>query len=76
MPNCGYELSVPVWVYLLVAVKDKSAMAKVSVAFVLAFLAASVWLTLFFALNSFGRAILVLATLAAICVVALMELRK
>jgi tryptophan-rich sensory protein len=46
------------------------------VAFVLAFLAASVWLTLFFALNSFGRAILVLATLAAICVVALMELRK
>jgi tetratricopeptide (TPR) repeat protein len=75
-PNCGYELSVPVWVYLLAAAKDKSAMAKVSVAFVLAFLAASVWLTLFFALNSFGRAILVLATLAAICVVALMELRK
>jgi len=74
-PNCGHELSVPVWVYLLVAIKDKSAIAKVSLAFVLAFLVASVWLTFFLALNSFGRAVLVLATLAAICIVVLMELK-
>lgn len=74
-PHCGYELSVPIWVYLLAATKDRSAMAKVALTFVIALFATSLWIALFISLNTFGQAILVLTTLAAALIVLLMELR-
>lgn len=74
-PSCSYKLSVPVWVYLLAAASDKTAMGKVVLAFLVAFPIATLWAALLFALNPIGRAILVLATLAAIGIVLLIELR-
>lgn len=74
-PSCGYELSVPVWVYLLAAASDRAAMKKVVIAFLIALPIVSLWVALFVALNSIGRAILLLATLSAIGIVLLIELR-
>lgn len=73
--SCGYELSVPIWVYLLAAASDKSAMKKAVITFIIALPIASLWFALFAALNPIGRAILVLATLSAIGIVILIELR-
>lgn len=74
-PSCGYELSAPVWVYLLAAASDRAAMRKVVITFIVTLPIASFWVALFFALNPIGRAILLLATLAAIGIVLLIELR-
>lgn len=74
-PSCGYELSVPVWVYLFAAANDRTAMKKVAIAFIVAFPIASFWVALFAMLNPVGRAILLLSTLAAIGIVLLIELR-
>lgn len=74
-PECGFELSAPVWVYLLAAVKDKAAMRKVLIVFVIAFPLAAFWFSLLSALNPLWRAILILATLSAIGIVLLIELR-
>lgn len=73
--SCGYELSVPVWVYLLAAASDKTAMKKVAITFIVVFPIASLWVALFAALNPIGKAILLLATLSAIGIVLLIELR-
>lgn len=73
--SCGYELSAPVWIYLLAAASDRTAMRKVAIAFIVTLPIASLWVALFAALNSIGRAILLLATLAAIGIVLLIELR-
>lgn len=73
--SCGYELSAPVWVYFLAAARDKTAMKKVAITFIIALPIASLWVALFVALNSIGKAILLLATLAAIGIVLLIELR-
>lgn len=75
-PFCGYELSVPIWVYLLAAAGDRVAMRKVAIAFALAFPVASLWAALLLSLNPTGRAVLLLATLAAISIVLLIELRS
>lgn len=74
-PSCGYELSAPVWVYLLAAASDRAAMRKAMLVFLIAFPIATLWTALLFALNPVGRAILILATLAAIGLVLLIELR-
>ncbi len=74
-PRCGYELSAPVWAYLLAAAKDKRAMRKALIVFAIAFPLATFWFGLLSALNPLWRAIVVLATLAAIGIVLMIELR-
>ena len=73
--SCGYELSAPIWVYLLAAASDRTAMKRAAITFVIAFPIVSLWIALLAALNPIGRAILVLATLSAIGIVVLIELR-
>lgn len=74
-PQCGYEVSAPIWVYLLAAAKDKSAMAKVALTFFVALFLTSLWIAFFITMDTFGRAILILATLGATLIVLLVELR-
>ncbi len=75
-PSCGFERSVPVWVYLLAATSDRAAMRKVLLAFLIAFPLASLWVALLFSLNPPWRALLLLATMAAIAIVVWVELRQ
>ncbi len=75
-PSCGYELSAPIWLYLLAATSDRKAMRKVMLAFLIAFPIATLWAMLLFALNPIGRTILVLATLAAFGIALLIELKR
>ncbi|MFA0738372.1 MAG: hypothetical protein LKKZDAJK_001480 [Candidatus Fervidibacter sp.] len=75
-PQCGEEVSAPVWVYLLMAGRDREALRRTFLAFLFAFPLVTLWLMLFFALNLLGRALLVLSTLAAALIVLMMELRS
>ncbi len=74
-PQCGEEVSAPVWVYLLAAARDREALRRTFLAFLVAFPIVTLWLMLFFALNFLGRALLLLFTLVAILIVVMMELR-
>ncbi|GBC97582.1 hypothetical protein HRbin17_00069 [bacterium HR17] len=74
-PQCGEEISAPVWVYALAALKDRTALRKTLLAFLIAFPTVTFWLALLFALAPPGRAFLVLVTLAAIAIVVLVESR-
>ncbi|MER3501417.1 MAG: hypothetical protein IMHGJWDQ_001435 [Candidatus Fervidibacter sp.] len=75
-PACGFELSAPVWAYLFAAARDKVAMKKVALAFLIALPIASLWVALLVLLPPLGRALLVLFSLAAIIIVVLVELRR
>ncbi len=75
-PSCGFERLVPVWVYLLAATSDKAAMRKVLLAFFIAFPLVSLWVAFLFSLDPLWRALLLLATMAAIAIVVWVELRQ
>ncbi len=74
-PQCGEEVSAPVWVYLLAAARDREALRRTFITFLVAFPIVTLWLMLFFALNFLGRALLMLSTFVAILIVLMMELR-
>lgn len=74
-PQCGYELSAPLWAYFLAAAVDKVAMRKVVIALLIALPVATILFAFLSMLNPFWRAIVILATLAAIGIVLLIELR-